>query len=389
MEKELEVKRDALDSGQQRGFILVTALIMLSLLTLLSLGMYMSSRSAIQTSASAQRTTEAYYYAETAINYITWALANDAELDNFTYPGTYQAGPFGEPNVPSTVATVGDFTELKTYLWAPGPIGQAGSSAVDTDLTAYTSGQLKYFDNSPLYTDANNNRPICFYSEVDPGAGVSLTYPNCIDILLDPTDSRRISAQPSMENISASLPRYIKLEISSTGVVTPSIPSLPHRNPPVAGEDIPLNGAVVWLTATAAETAGGIPPPDPDQDIEIFPLDPATDPADLTSGVNGGIDPKTCNIDIVDLNGFPVASDVDGRSLQKSVCPCTAPNAVYDVNQIPAYQADPVDVNYAPFMAAQACDANSGKWLSNYRVAVYAIGYVNGKPSKLLRAVIM
>jgi len=367
MEKELAVKTDIPVAGQQKGFILVTALIMLSLLTLLSLGMYMSSRSATQTSASAQRTAEAYYYAETAINYISWALANDAEFDNFTYTGTYQAAPFGEPNVPSTAASVGDFTELKTYLWAPGPVGQAGSSAVDTIPSDWTSGQLVYFDNSPLA-----QRYVCMQD--------ATAFSNCIDVSVDP--ATRVA--PTMEQISTKLPRYIKLEISSTGVVTPSIPSLPHRNPPVTGEDVPVNGAVAWLTAVDIAN--------PDKDIELFPLDPAKDPADLTRGVNGGIDPKTCNVDIVDLNGLPVATDVDGRSLLKSVCPCTAPNAVYDVNQNPVYQADPVDVNYAPFMAAQACQKlpnNQGKWLSNYGVAAYAIGYVNGKPSKLLRAVIM
>jgi len=329
----------------ERGFVLVTSLIMLSLLTLMSLAMFYANRSATQTSATAQSTTEAYYYAETAVHYIAWALANDAEFDNFTYTGTYQAAPFGEPNVPTTAATVGDFQEWGSNTMDPGPTGQAGSNAVDTNGSAYTSGQLKYFDNSPLYTDANNNRAICFYAQPDPGAGVALTYPNCIDVLLDADDSRRVAAQPSMVNISTTLPRYIKLEIASTGVVTPSIPSLPHQNPPVTGEDIPLNGAIVWLTAVDAT--------DPDKDIEIFPLDP--------SGLNGGISPAGCD------GGVSTA------------CPCTAPVPLSN-------QADP---NYAAYNAALACDANTGQWLSSYGVAVYAIGYVNGKPSQLLRAVIM
>jgi len=336
-------------SNDQQGFVLVTALIMLSLLTLMSLAMFYTSRSSIQTSATAQSTTEAYYYAETAVHYISWAMANDAEFDNFTYSGTYQAAPFGEPNVPTTAATVGDFKELRTYLWDPGPVGQSGSSAVDTNGSPYTSGQLMYFDNSPLYSSATNNRPVCFYSEVDPGVGVSLTYSNCIDVLLDPADSRRLNAQPSMHQISVALPRYIKLEIASTGVVTPSIPSLPHRNPPIAGEDIPNNGAIVWLTAVDATN--------PDRDIEIFPLDP--------SGLNGGLSPAAC----------------DGGSV--TTCPCTAPAF------LPDGTPDPADPNYASYITAQACDANTGQWLSNYGVVAYAIGYVNGKASKLLRAVIM
>jgi len=331
MEKELAVEIDMPVAGQQRGFILVTALIMLSLLTLLSLGMYMSSRSATQTSAAAQKTTEAYYYAETAINYISWALANDAELDNFTYSGTYQAAPFGEPNVPSNAAAVGDFTELKSYLWDPGPTGQAGSIAADTGA-AYASGQLMYFDNSPL-----GQRYVCMQN--------ATAFSNCIDVTVDP--ATRVA--PVMENISTKLPRYIKLEISSTGMVTPSIPSLPHRNPPVAGEDVPVNGAVVWLTAVDTSN--------PDKDIEVFPLDPL--------GLNGRLAPVAC----------------DGAIA--TTCPCTAPAL------LPNGSPDPADPNYAAFMPAQACDANTGNWLSTYSVAAYAVGYVNGKPSKLLRAVIM
>jgi len=330
---------------REQGFVLVTSLIMLSLLSLMSLAMFYASKSATQTSAAAQSSTEAYYYAETAIHYISWGLANDAEFDNFTYSGTYQAAPFGEPKVPTTAATLGDFNELRGYLWDPGPTGQAGASAVDTNPSVYTAGQIMYFDNSPLYTNASNNRPVCFYAQPDPGSGVTLTYPNCIDVLLDPADSRRINAQPSMTNISTKLPRYIKLVIASTGAVTPSIPSLPHQNPPVAGEDVPFNGAIVWLTAVDAT--------DPDKDIEIFPLDP--------SGLNSGISPSAC----------------DGGA--STTCPCTAPSPLTN-------QADP---NYTAYTAAQACDANTGQWLSGYGVAAYAIGYVNGKPSHLLRAVIM
>jgi len=353
--------RIMMKNNKQQGFVLVTALIMLSLLTLMSLAMYYASRSATQTSATAQSTTEAYYYAETAVHYIAWALANDAEFDSFKYSGT---ALFFEPKVPSTAPAVGDFTELRTYLWDPGP-----TKISDTDPLG-TSGQLMYFDNSPLYTNATNNREVCFYSEPDPGTGVSLTYPNCIDVLLDPADSRRTNAQPSMHHISVSLPRYIKLEIASTGGITPSIPKLPHQNPPVAGEDIPTNGAIVWLTAVDAT--------DPDKDIEIFPLDPAS--------AYGGTLPEQC--------------------ATLGACPCKAPATL---DPLKAYNPDPADPQYSFFVTAQACNAHPlqsddptspsflattdpnyvSPWLSTYGVAAYAIGYVNGKPSKLLRAVIM
>jgi len=337
----------------EQGFVLVTALIMLSLLTLMSLAMFYASRSSTQTSATAQTSTEAYYYAETAVHYVAWALANDAEFDNFAYTGAYQASPFGEPNVPSTAATVGDFTELRTYLWNPGPTGQAGSSAVDTNASPYTSGQLMYFDNSPL-----TQRYVCMQD--------AASFSNCIDVTVDPAS--RFS--PTMQAISTKLPRYIKLEIASTGVVTASIPSLPHRNPPVTGEDTPFNGAIVWLTAVDAT--------DPDKDIEIFPLDPA--------GAYGGTLPESCTV--------------------LGSCPCKAPATL---DPLQPYQPDPADPQYNFFIAAQACNANPlqsddpnlpdylsttdpsyvSPWLSTYGVAAYAIGYVNGKPSQLLRAVIM
>jgi len=253
----------------------------------------------------------------------------DAELDSFTYSGAYQSTPFTEPNVPTSASTVGDFQEWGAITMDPGP-----TVISDTDPLG-SSGQLKYFDNTPL-----SSRSVCFYPEPDPGAGVPLTYPNCIDVKLDTADSRRTGAQPSMFNISTTLPRYIKLEIATDGSITPSIPKLPHRDPnstpvsgPVVGEDIPDNGAIVWLTAVDAT--------DPDKDIQIFPLDP--------SGLNGGISPAGCD------GGVSTA------------CPCTAP--------VP--------------LTARACDANTGFWLSSYGVAAYAIGYVNGKASQLLRAVIM
>jgi len=333
--------------SNERGFVLVTALIMLSLLTLMSLAMFYTSRSATQTSATAQNTTEAYYYAETAIHYVSWALANDAEFDSFSYSGAYQATKFREPNVPLTALSVGDFTELRTYLWDPGP------TVISKTDPLGSSGQLMYFDNSPLA-----QRYVCMQD--------AARFSNCIDVTIDP--ATRVA--PTMENISTKLSRYIKLEISSTGVVTPSIPSLPHRNPPKTGEDIPLNGAVVWLTA--------VDPLDPDKDIEIFPLDPAS--------AYGGTLPEQC--------------------AALGACPCKAPATL---DPLQPYQPDPTDPQYSFFVTAQACNAHPlqsddptspsflattdpnyvSPWLSTYGVAAYAIGYVNGKPSKLLRAVIM
>jgi len=250
--------------GNDRGFVLVTSLILLSLLTLMSLAMFYSSRSATQTSSGAQSSTEAYYYAESAVNYISWALINDAEFDNYkSYSGSYIATAFGEPLVPAASATLGDYSELMGYLWYPGPTGAAGPKAVDTPATAYTDGQLMYFDNSPM-----SSRFLCMES--------ATSFPNCVDITVDP--GKRV--EPSMYHISSKLPRYIKLDIATDGTITPSIPKLPHHAIPIAGEDIPENGAIVWLTAAD--------PNNIDHDIEIFPLDP--DPANPY----GGTLPSTC-----------------------------------------------------------------------------------------------
>ncbi len=326
----LSAKREQPQYGES-GFVLMTSIIMLSLLTLMSLGMYFASKSGSQTSAAAQTSTEAYYYAESAVYYMGWAIANDAEFDNHTYSGSYVAAPFGEPQVPTNASAIGDFLELQNYLWDPGPTGVAGANAVDTDATVYTAGQLMYFDNSPMA-----NRYLCMENYT--------LFSNCLDITLSPGDTNRI--QPSMYRISAKLPRYIKLDIASDGVITASIPPLPHRAIPVVGEDIPLNGAIVWITAVDATDSA--------RDIEIFPLDPST--------VYGGTEATACV----------------GGSLALGECPCTAPDPIDN-------QADP---NYAAFMAAWACEANTGTWISTYGIAAYAIGYVNGKPSHLIRSVI-
>jgi len=378
---------EAAGAGDQRGFVLVTSLVMLGLLTLMSLAMFYSGRIATQTSSTAQSSTEAYYYAETAVHYIAWALANNAEFDSHTYSGTYSNAPFAEPPVPPApdAVAMGDYNELFGYMWDPGPTGAAGAAAVDTYNTVYTAGQLKYFDNSPICwsptpADCQPNPPavpsaqmkkrhICLQD--------ATLFSNCVDVTVDPATR----AEPSMNKISAQLPRYIRLDIAADGSITPTIPSLPHHADPVEGQDIPTNGAIVWLTAGD--------PNDPNHDIEIFPLDAAN--------VYGGVQPKDCN---------------STTSTNSAPCPCTAPP---DVDVFTSgYQPDTSDSHYLAFMAARACMANPvsldgspqsddlaspdylaptdsnyrDPWLPSYSIVAYAIGYVNGKPSHMLRAVI-
>ncbi|RMH61864.1 MAG: hypothetical protein D6678_02180 [Zetaproteobacteria bacterium] len=292
---------------REAGFVLPMSLIVLTLLTLLGLGLYFVSRAGVQTSAAAQRATQGFYFAEAGIHYLAWALNHDAELDSYSPGGTYQTS-FGEPPFPSNAGSVGDYSELFAYPWYPGPTTIASSGAGK-------KGQLMYFDNTPM-----QDRAVCVES--------SASFSNCIDFSLPP-DQR---VMPLMDGISARLPRYIKLEMNSSGVISASIPRLPHRSPPVVGEDVPNNGAVVWLTAGTAS-----------RDIEIFALDP--------SSLYGGTQPTACA----------------GGSLPS--CPCNAADAA--------------------FVQAQACDAHTGQWLNSYGLVAYAIGYVDGHPVSILRAVIM
>ncbi len=292
----------------QRGFVLPMALIVLTLLTLLALTLYFSGRSGIQTSATAQRSTQAFYFAEAGINYMTWALNNDADFDSFNAGGAY-AFSASEPTFPANAAQVGDYTELLAYLWYPGP------AIISDTQAAGKSGQMLYFDNTPM-----GSRYIC--------AENAANFPNCIDFSLPA--SQRVS--PVMANISTHLPRYIKLEMTADGTISPSIPKLPHRTPPVVGEDVPKNGAIVWLTAGTAS-----------KDIELFPLDP--------SDLYGGTNPALC------LGGLLPS------------CPCNRADAAYTT--------------------AQACDANTGNWLASYGLVAYAIGYVDGRPTAIVRAVVM
>jgi hypothetical protein len=270
----------------ERGFVLATALVMLSLLSLMAIAMYFTGRSSVHVSSGAQHSTEGHYFAETAVNYMIWAMRNDAEFDSFDYGG---GAPFTEPASPTNAATVGDWAELMDNLSDPGPTAISDSSA------AGTSGQVMYYDNSPLYVSGTANRAIIWPL---PTSGGNPVY-------------------PTMYNISASLPRYIRLDIDSAGNVTPAIPALPHAATPVIGTDIPENGAIAWLTTGNSATD--------------FELDP-------------------------------------------SLAACAGSTAP---------------------LGAVACDKDTGNWLlptgtiaagTLHGIVVYAIGYVGGRPSSIIRA---
>ena len=342
----------------ESGFVLITALIMLSLLTVMTLGMFYSSKSATKVSGAAQASTEAYYYAETAINYISWAFHNDAELDSFQYDGVNKL--FGEAfKADNTAANnVGDYNELMGWDFTdpanPVQIGypsDPGPTEADDATAAGTSGQVMYFDNSPINDGAGTKRKICF--------GDAAVFPNCIDLTLPPGNR----VQPVMNKISVGLPRYVKLEISPDGVVSVSIPPVPHPATPVVGTDIPNNGAIVWITGAAADLRAGTVAGNADRDIEIYPTDPNN------NSNHGGVLDTTC-----DATAAASAAN----------CPCDG------LNTLGSWYACDMHANAEGLVDQYGAYSLAGKaeWVASYNLAAYAIGYVNGKPTHLLRAVI-
>ena len=283
----------------ERGFVLATALIMLSLLSLMAIAMFFTGRASIHVSSGAQHSTEGHYFAETAVNYMIWAMRNDAEFDSFDYgPGALFTEPaIGSPAATANAVPVGDWTELMDNLSDPGP------TAISDSTAAGTSGQIMYYDNTPL-----NNRTLVWPL---PTSGGNTVY-------------------PTLYNIHTSLPRYIQLDIDANGNVTPSIPALINPSEDVSpyhnAADIPNNGAIAWLTTGNS--------------AEDFQLD--TTP---------------------------------------TLAACTA-------------SASPPPVP----SGAVAC-ASTGEWLSTtgatpgttadgtlHGIVVYAIGYVDGRPSSIIRA---
>jgi len=295
----------------ERGFVLATALVMLSLLTLLAVAMYYNSKSAMQISSTAQHSTEGHYYAETAVNYMIWAQENDAEFDNFDAI-VAKSGGFNDPN-----SSVGDREELAADVGNPGP-------TIISDTTGPgTSGQIMYFDNTPLTNNSATNRAICTGYFNPTGTTDGHYFSTCVN--LQETPGNRYA--PSLYQISTRLPRYIVLEIDSSGVITPSIPVLPHPTPPVvpplANPSVPKNGAIVWLTTGNSR-----------MDFEVDPS---------LGACNAGTQP----VDVMGCDANPPAVNPDGW--------------------------------------LRAVGSLSTKE-DQYGVVVYAIGYVNGRPSSIIRA---
>ena len=198
---------------REQGFVLITSLIIMGLMLVLSIGLWYRSAINQQVSASGQKSTQAFYYAESAINYVAWALAagNDAELDGLDVND-------GGDLLPGVVDadTVGDWTELVGDTFRPGPSTLGGPD-----------GQLAYFDNR---TTANRNG---FVFDASDPAALNPDLSEMID-LVTPANSQ--------------MPMHLVLNIDTSGNIT--LPS-----PAYSTSAVPTNGAVAWLTAVASDSA--------------------------------------------------------------------------------------------------------------------------------------
>ena len=186
----------------ERGFVLVASMVIMGLLLVLSIGLWYRSAANQRASASGQSATRAYYYAETAINYVTLALQNDAELDGEL--------PANDPT--GDAKNYGDWTAITPLInsFLPGPTTWGG-----------TDGQIAYFDNRP--TSSRNG---FVFDSTNPSA-------------LNPEFANLIS--------SKQMPQHLVLNIDSGGRITLGTPAYTTSAPSST-----FNGALVWLTGVDA-----------------------------------------------------------------------------------------------------------------------------------------
>ncbi|MDQ6995255.1 MAG: PilX N-terminal domain-containing pilus assembly protein, partial [Mariprofundaceae bacterium] len=377
----------------EQGFILATSLVMLVLLTMLSIATYYGTVISQQTSETAQSATQAYYYAETGLNYVAWALKNDAELDAYD--------PSARNNRDGTVAlnafAVGDRREWEANKGNPSnqqKIQQVFKGDVAPFVDVY--GQLGYFDNRSF-----DKRPVAFQA---------------ISAVSSDTYTFGTVGSPVFHDIYTQLSGYIRLDIDAYGQITPSFSPYDQHgnnahlcNGQTVG-DIPCNGAIVWLTAG-----------DPYTDRVLYPIDPyvaaplsdiygnslalsAAQPAPIISAACMA-DIQSCNL----TNPLPVAQtcqaaigncvslsapvltsvDVYSGAIQKQMkdpypayyrgLPCDLSLFVLDKNHMACEQ--PTDP------ATGKVTGGTGTWLDGgkYGLVVYAIGFSRGKARKMIR----
>jgi len=349
--------------NKDKGFVLPTSLVMMLLMTVLSIGVYYGVSVSQSTSASAKSSTEAFYYAETGANYLIWALKNDAEFDSYTYTGLVDSVAtggtnrytFGEPDArPGTTLSdpnaVGDYTEWKANKGNP-----SAEDTVEAELVLYAGvgygGQLKYFDNSALAS-----RPVCHPSSLCGGTA------------------------PVLDGINIKAPRYIRLDIAADGQITPALPPYNSTNAlhhgSTVGVDVPLNGAIVWLTGGDSTTDRRLEP----IDKYFAPLQDGNGKAIVTSAnVVGALSL---------VSNWPLA-DVAPQGAFRN--PVTGWLAYKNVNtHCNIYDQDVTQPSGVHPDLLIACDKENGGWLQSnqYGLVAYVVGYVDGKARKLLRIVL-
>jgi len=365
--------------SNEKGFILATSLVMMLLMTMLTAAVFISVDASQKSSMSAESSAEAYYYAETATNYMQWSLYNNVEFDSYTYPQIVRedivdtdpcvvagiAAPcaykFGEPSPrgydPANPHPVTGLLSNDPYVYLPtpeasgdydewranrfNPSGNDTFSFTVAGAPVNIEGQLMYYDNSPLA-----NRKVWYRSED--------MYSNATADAYSTADA----GQPELYGVYRYLPRYIMLSIDDYGQITPSMPpvntALPWHGTDTGdleadikadkGVYYPKNGAIVWLT-------GG----NRTDDYEIAPMDVYAAPA-YNNRVNPGV------------------WDSDLASPAYGGLPCT-------LTTTPAAPGD--------MQNDSAACLTSGTWVDDvdYGLVIYAIGYVRGKPQRLVRVV--
>lgn len=218
---------------KEEGFVLIASITIIALMTMGNLAMYYRSVSNIQTNAALADRAQAIYYAETAINYMDWAMlaSNDADLDPYTIVG-------------------GDFGMLKSGAPVPpATVGSVGNPELN----------VSYFDNRPLAS-----RVVNF---TGPGSAPS-------NMKLMWNDLPNMNA-----NAASAAYCFLKIIITTDTVNgAQKIETTVTNVLPLAGED----GALVWLTASpiaSSVTGTGLLA---DVDMVVSPT--------LLGGAGGGYD---------------------------------------------------------------------------------------------------
>ena len=191
-------------ADRETGFVLLSVMVILSLFTLLGISQLYRSITIQQESRASVKSMQASYYAETAISYVQWGWANDADFDD-------GSGATGAAND----TTLGDREEWLTAITNPTSV-------------------ISYWDNGS--TGSGTNRAVSWDSSA------------CLPL----TSSSPSYCSPTLTAISTDLDSrlngYIKLEISTTvqsdgtNAVTVT-PTLEQNGA------LPTNGAIVWVTA--------------------------------------------------------------------------------------------------------------------------------------------